>query len=278
MLVVCESLSRRKSGFTLIELLVVIAIIAVLAAILFPVFTQAKLAAGKASCSSNLRQIGSAIQMYTSDNNGAMFYSKLHSLIGPPPTYWNQSNSASAFCTVGGWYPPESAPPTTQGLRYWPSFIYKYVKDKSVVWCPGDSDRKTQFERAGDGAMCYMSYYWKAAVDVACWGGFGTNPPGPRCRSINDFPFPTKQFCLYERRGWHSDKSKGLMDGVAINCLYLDSHVSMETIRDSGMDITTASTMYDAIGMNGEPAWFNLGPGGRNKGRNWDARRYKDDL
>ncbi len=57
----------RGRGFTLIELLVVIAIIAILAAILFPVFAQAREAARKASCSSNLRQIGTAFQMYAQD-------------------------------------------------------------------------------------------------------------------------------------------------------------------------------------------------------------------
>ena len=58
---------HQKQGFTLIELLVVIAIIAILAAILFPVFAQAKLAAKKASDLSNLKQIGLGVLMYTND-------------------------------------------------------------------------------------------------------------------------------------------------------------------------------------------------------------------
>jgi len=61
-----------KKAFTLIELLVVIAIIAILAAILFPVFAQAKNAAKNTTCVSNLKQIGLAAQMYLGDNDDVM--------------------------------------------------------------------------------------------------------------------------------------------------------------------------------------------------------------
>src|SRR5258707_10170131 len=60
-------LSARRQGFTLIELLVVIAIIAILAAILFPVFAQAREKARQAGCLSNLKQIGTAAMMYVQD-------------------------------------------------------------------------------------------------------------------------------------------------------------------------------------------------------------------
>ncbi len=63
------STPAKRNGFTLIELLVVIAIIAILAAILFPVFAQAREKARQTSCSSNLKQLGTAILMYAQDHD-----------------------------------------------------------------------------------------------------------------------------------------------------------------------------------------------------------------
>src|SRR5688572_16135270 len=62
-----SSIPRKTSGFTRIELLVVIAIIAILAAILFPVFARAREAARKTQCISNVRQLGMAIMQYVQD-------------------------------------------------------------------------------------------------------------------------------------------------------------------------------------------------------------------
>lgn len=65
-----SSKKSRRGGFTLIELLVVIAIIAILAAILFPVFTSARESGRRARCVSNLKQLGLVIIQYTDDYNG----------------------------------------------------------------------------------------------------------------------------------------------------------------------------------------------------------------
>src|SRR5688500_16223182 len=64
--------TSKRSGFTLIELLVVIAIIVILAGILFPVFARARENARRASCQSNLKQIGIAFDMYRSDYDQTM--------------------------------------------------------------------------------------------------------------------------------------------------------------------------------------------------------------
>jgi len=105
----------RRGAFTLIELLVVIAIIAILAAILFPVFAQAKAAAKKIQCVSNLKQIATAIVMYGNDNDGV------------PPIIRECGGPGMPGCQVGK---------VTLG---WMDLTQPYVKNFGVFKCPADS-------------------------------------------------------------------------------------------------------------------------------------------
>src|SRR3569623_939949 len=89
-----ETLSMHtKRGFTLIELLVVIAIIAILAAILFPVFAQAREKARQISCLNNQKQIGLAFVMYEQDYDGLFPASTFFSGISVDPTSGRQFNT-----------------------------------------------------------------------------------------------------------------------------------------------------------------------------------------
>lgn len=89
----------RRRGFTLIELLVVVAIIAIIAAVLFPVLSRARVAAGRAACLSNMRQYGLAWTLYLSDNDELMPDRRdLKASFGYRPwTHWPPSDPR------GGW-------------------------------------------------------------------------------------------------------------------------------------------------------------------------------
>jgi prepilin-type N-terminal cleavage/methylation domain-containing protein len=87
----------KRNGFTLIELLVVIAIIAILAAILFPVFAQARAKARQTQCLNNMRQIGMAVQMYLNDNDeGYLFTMAIINGIPSTVNYWAVHNYQAA--------------------------------------------------------------------------------------------------------------------------------------------------------------------------------------
>jgi prepilin-type N-terminal cleavage/methylation domain-containing protein/prepilin-type processing-associated H-X9-DG protein len=104
--------SKPKLGFTLIELLVVIAIIAILAAILFPVFAQAREKARAISCASNEKQLGLAFMQYIQDNDENM-------PVGSPGVAGNN-------CVMG-----------------WAGEVYPYVKSWGAFKCPDDPTQTT---------------------------------------------------------------------------------------------------------------------------------------
>lgn len=81
--------ATRRPGFTLIELLVVIAILAIIAAILFPVFARARERARQATCASNLRQIGMATMQYAGDSDGLLFNTLSHAGDDGRITHWS---------------------------------------------------------------------------------------------------------------------------------------------------------------------------------------------
>jgi prepilin-type N-terminal cleavage/methylation domain-containing protein len=79
---------RFRVGFTLIELLVVIAIIAILAAILFPVFSQARAKARQAACLNNFKQVGTGMLQYTQDYDECFPYNRFYGPAGAAYQNW----------------------------------------------------------------------------------------------------------------------------------------------------------------------------------------------
>jgi prepilin-type N-terminal cleavage/methylation domain-containing protein/prepilin-type processing-associated H-X9-DG protein len=141
----------KRDGFTLIELLIVIAIIALLAAILFPVFAKARENARRASCQSNLKQIGLGIMQYTQDYDERLmgYYYSLGSL----------------------------------GDVRWDEALEPYLKSKQIFACP--SDPRTGFMRS------YSYPRVNQSGNIWLGGGNGTPPAPPLLISRLEEPAET---------------------------------------------------------------------------------------
>jgi prepilin-type N-terminal cleavage/methylation domain-containing protein/prepilin-type processing-associated H-X9-DG protein len=133
----------RRHGFTLIELLVVIAIIAILAAILFPVFARAREKARQANCLSNLKQIGTSVMMYAQD------YDEMY-----PMSYQDVSSGAGSAAQI----------PMT-----WPNRLQPYIKNQQIYKCPSDSrPPNADFTGCRLVAQSYCWNYW-LGMDIPGW-------------------------------------------------------------------------------------------------------------
>jgi len=136
--------AAKRRGFTLIELLVVIAIIAILAAILFPVFARAREKARTSSCQSNLKQIGLAIAMYVQDFDERM------------PFSLNGASASGPF-----WALPQVCDP--------------YIKNSQIWRCPSDANGSVDLTGAGLGRYSYSSNF--ALMPYPAFLGGSGNPP-----------------------------------------------------------------------------------------------------
>lgn len=255
---------KVRRGFTLIELLVVIAIIAILAAILFPVFARAREQARKTSCLSNMKQIGLAALMYAGDYDETYQESRISSSLidGPgcdlPIGTYVGAPHITCFA-IRLFYPGTGA--TTRQVAGYPLRLLPYVKNVQIFRCPSDNlaDRWIAGVERG-------SYYERHAHDVYCVGW------GPKDAKQAAILRPA-QLAFFVEEFWHAGGADPYAwngantGGKGANSTYYDGHAKYMQVN-----FVTGNNGIGAYDLNW---WFNS-PGGQAAGGHFlfDADPY----
>ncbi len=236
---------KQNRGFTLIELLVVIAIIAILAAILFPVFQKVRENARRTACLSNMKQLGLAFIQYQQDSDERM----PSALKGP-----------SGAGVLGGWmYYSQFGNGTTAPIYdVTQGSIYSYVKSKGVYVCPDDSPGQT----AGD------SYALSSCA--AQFQPVGT--PYAQGKSLSQLDTPSATLLLTEEAASAADLTTNdayflfgtdnvsLRHNGGANMLFVDGHTKYSLIDNTGAstasagDNTKVYNLQDGLDLNNTQA------------------------
>ena len=226
-----------RRAFTLIELLVVIAIIAILAAILFPVFAQAKAAAKSTACLSNTFQLGLGLQLYLTDYDDRVFFRG------------NWANSRSGDTRIIG-------QGDSQNHYRWWNQIMPYVKNNQVFVCPADPLPTPSNDNDGNPtilrsyiAICpaeslVLTSLPVPAETIVLTEKWGKDWTGIRTDSwiepyngdfTTDSTDPTRTFTAANR---HFEK---------MNCTFFDGHAKSETggAIQSSKDLSGCSLIYN---------------------------------
>lgn len=196
---------KSRRAFTLIELLVVIAIIAILAAILFPVFARAREAARKTTCSSNLKQIMTGMLMYAQDYDEKFPAGKSNCSHGPFDS-WNQAGMGVDDFHMQAFF--------------FAFMIQPYVKNTQLFDCPSVPDNNWKDWFSGGQApnvmraagFRTMDYEWKLADALAARCGHG----------MSSYNVPASMGMVYEN--WNSGAPH---DGVSQEARHVQSSMNV---------------------------------------------------
>jgi prepilin-type N-terminal cleavage/methylation domain-containing protein/prepilin-type processing-associated H-X9-DG protein len=199
----------RRSAFTLIELLVVVAIIAILAAILFPVFAQAREKARQATCTSNMKQLGQVMMMYVQDHDERY-----------APTDYPSADQMGHWANLMIPYLGQGPQIWPGGIMICPSSLYNTrgyalsqelsAQSQAAVTRPAEVVQFAETVQVRD----YMSTAAQLETSEDCWGGENGNGIGPNIRDDDDVTPPTGCYSMprYRHHG-------------GVNLTFVDGHV-----------------------------------------------------
>jgi prepilin-type N-terminal cleavage/methylation domain-containing protein/prepilin-type processing-associated H-X9-DG protein len=230
-------MSRTRNAFTLIELLVVIAIIAILAAILFPVFAQARAKARQASCLSNMKQIGTGIMMYTQDYDETLPGNTPLNTNGITDGRWpapaTSAHSAGLSEPLGWMQPYDPANPGT--YRIWARDIQPYIKNLAVFHCPETKPRSADGTCAAGGGTCEVTGpdATRAGIGNILLNGITAS------KTLAAIPAPADIIFCHEVRNYNrvaQEKPRGILQGGEV--LYTNfTNAFYDVLHSGGADL-----------------------------------------